>query len=485
MMFRRRLLIPFFFFILPFTNFYFGFFRKASSDFYHSLLKVTSSLFTLPPLLKNFIHFFLAGLLIAAMIFALCFWMKVKLKDLFFNSHSRYLTLFTFATLFSLIFSTFSREYIHYSLLLNFMLGTLGFHLVFIVYKNRLDLIRPTFYAVLVVAAIESIIGTGQFFMQHDLGLQFLSEKLLSPHMQNMATFWLPTHKEFFGGLLPWIPEGQKVILRAYGTFSHPNMFGSYLSISLFISYYVFLTSEKRWAERLLYALIPLQILTLVLTFSRGSLFSWIIASLVFFSIHFTKKMALSPQAKRKLLKLGACILVGSICVFALTYSNLVERGGVINRSELSIASDRGRILLFQLALLLFLHSPLIGVGYNGFGHVPYGTLSPEFVGANPMASNAHSIYLQTLSETGLIGLSLFLLFILSLYKPYLRIRFSLLSLTLGSIFLSLLLCGLVSHHLLTQILGRLIFFLFAGLFAACTYQERKATLPSPSSHSK
>jgi len=239
--------------IFPFTKLYFTFLRKIPSDFYHSLQRVTSSMTILPPFLQKTIHFYLLGFFIASVIFALCYSTSVRLKEFFFNSHSRYLTLFTFVALLSLLLSSFSRNSYHYILLINFMVGSFGFHLVYVIYKKRLDWIRPTLYAVLIVTAIECVIGIGQFFMQHHLGLQFLSEPVISPYIKDTSTFFLYGRREFFHGLFPWIPAGHKVVLRAYGTFIHPNIFGEYLAITLFISYYAFITNGKKWVQTLLH----------------------------------------------------------------------------------------------------------------------------------------------------------------------------------------------------------------------------------------
>ena len=120
----------------------------------------------------------------------------------------------------------------------------------------------------------------------------------------------------------------------------------------------------------------------------------------------------------------------------------------------------------------MILSSPLIGISFNGFALFPYETLLPELEGANSLGALSHNIYLQTAAETGLFGLTLLILFILSLYAPYLKKRFTPLSLTLGIIFFCMLLTGLVDHFWLTYTSGRLMFFLFGGLFAASTAGE-------------
>jgi O-antigen ligase len=475
----------------PIGNFHFKFFRGISCHFFHHYKRVAPFIFTMPPLFQKFICFYLTDFFIVAILIGFSFQKKVRMKELFFNTHSRYLTCFIFAAFLSIVFSIFSNYYFQYTTLLNLALAFLGFNLVYMLYKNRPDLIRPTLWAFLSVTVLECAIGIGQFLMQHHLGLQFLAEPKISPYMHNIAVFSLEKGKMFLSGLLPWIPENHSLILRAHGTFDSPNIFGGYLCISLFISYYGFITSTNRLARGLLLSFIPIQILTIALTFSRGSIFAWILATLIFFGIGLMKKTIFSPETKKHFYKLGVFIGIGIIIVFALLYDHLYDRGGFVNINSLSSSSDQGRLLFYRIAYLLFLHSPFLGIGYNGFALFPYGMLAPELEGVNIAGSLSHNIYLQTAAETGLLGLSLLLLFIFSLYKPYLKKQLTPLSFTLGIIFFSILLIGAVDHFWLTYTSGRLMFFLFAGLFAACTKaevdqcqfdQERNATVPLPSS---
>ena len=179
--------------------------------------------------------------------------------------------------------------------------------------------------------------------------------------------------------------------------------------------------------------------------------------------------------------------MVAVSLVFLSTY--LIDRGGIINYNALSMASDQGRLFYYRIAYLLILYSPFIGVGFNGFSLFPYGILNPELKELSQSGGLSHNIYLQIAAETGIIGLTFLILFIVSLFKPYIKKRFTPLSLTLGIIFITMLLIGLADHYWIAYTSGRLMFFLFGGLFAACTAGEishaceTNATVPLSSSH--
>lgn len=473
----------------PVANFKYKIFRGVSCHFLHQFEKTVSFPFSVPDLFQKYIHFYLTDFAIVAIFIGLCFLKETRMHELFFNRHSRYLTFYSLAAFFSILFSLFSSYFLQYTALINLILALLAFHLVFVIYQKRLDLISRILWGLLIVSSLECVIGVGQFVMQHHLGLQFLSEPAVNPYMHNIAVFDLSEGKQFLSGWFPWIPEGHTRILRSHGTFDHPNIFAGYLAITLFVSYYAYITSTKRRGGFLILLLIALQILTLVLTFARGGFFGWIFGTIIFFSIGLTKKTTFSPAMKKKIFMLGAFLLtvVTGILIFLSTY--LIDRGGIINYNGLSMASDQGRLFYYRIAFLLILYSPFIGIGFNGFSLFPYGILNPELKELSQAGGLSHNIYLQIAAETGIIGLTCLFLFIVSLFKPYIKKRFSPLSLTLGIIFITMLFIGLADHYWIAYTSGRLMFFLFGGLFAACTAAEishaceTNATVPLSSCH--
>ncbi|MCB1107248.1 MAG: O-antigen ligase family protein [Chlamydiia bacterium] len=444
----------------PFANTFFKVFRGVSVSFFHLFERTASFTVTLPPLFQKYIHFHLTDFWIVGLLSAALLMKEVKVKELFFNRHSRYLTLFILAAFVSIFFSLFSTYLTQYAALINLTIASITFHLIYLLLSKRSEWIATALWLFIGVAALECLIGTGQFIFQKSLGLSFLSEPQVSPSMNNIAVYPLTETNRHFFDKLPWIQPNLSVVLRSHGTFDHPNIFGGYLVIALFISYYLFTQTTSRMKKGCLFALIPFLILTLALTFSRGPFFAWVLGSLLFFSVGIFKK-------EKGVGQLAGLIGGAALITIFLLFQQFIARGGFVNYTSLPSASDGDRIFYYKLASTLFAHHPFLGIGYNGFALFPYGSLDPSFAGANPMGALAHNIYLQVASETGLVGLSLMALFIFSLIIPPFKQRFSSLSLTLMTILFSLLLMGCVDHFLWTYNSGRTMLFIFCALLAA------------------
>lgn len=453
--------------LFPFLNVFFKVFRGISVFFTHHFERHATFDFKIPTLFQKYIHFYLTEFWIMGLVIGAFLLKEVRFKDLFFNRHSRYLTIYIVVALLSIALSLFSSYFTQYVAVLNLVIAFMAFHLIYLLFQRRVDLIRPILWAFLGVAILESCIGIGQFLYQQSLGLTFLAEPQVTPYMKDIPVYPMNESIRPLFNLLPWIPAEHTHILRSLGTFDHPNIFGAYLSIALFIGYFLFITTRRRGCKALLLFVIPLFILALGLTFSRGPIFAWMVGTLLFVGLGWIKRSAFSSHEKKGFSVLSLLIGVGCLAVLALLFKQLMVRGGFVNYNTVSAGADQGRILLFKLALLLFKTHPLLGIGFNGYSLFPYGTLNPQYEGANEFGAHSHNIYLQVASETGIIGLIFVGLFLFSLIRLFRKIEITPLKLALGSIFVSFLAIGLVDHFLWTYNSGRMMFFLFSALFAA------------------
>ena len=185
-------------------------------------------------------------------------------------------------------------------------------------------------------------------------------------------------------------------IMRAYGTFPHPNIFGAYLAITIALV----LRERERWAN---YALVILGFV-LALTFSRGA----IIAVVVYFVVVMLSK-AKHPGVKDPSLALRmTAVTVGlilGIALFAPAYG--VRVGAEQGRLETKSVDERVQSL--KSGWRLFQSQPLVGVGV--LQSVP--TLAQNDT-SEPVWSfeSAHFLPLLMLAEWGILGAILFFAFI-------------------------------------------------------------------------
>jgi hypothetical protein len=89
---------------------------------------------------------------------------------------------------------------------------------------------RAAIVAVAVMAVLQSIVGILQFSHQESIGLQMLGEPILSSYVGGVSTI------EIGGGR----------ILRAYGTFPHPNILAGFLALGLVSLAYWYLWFEQQ-----------------------------------------------------------------------------------------------------------------------------------------------------------------------------------------------------------------------------------------------
>ena len=178
---------------------------------------------------------------------------------------------------------------------------------------------------------------------------------------------------------------------------------------------------ERRPALKLLAGLAAvLSILTVVFTFSRGGFLAMVGVLAIFFILY-------PPRP----LQLAGLIGIG-LAIFALvppTYSARIltlesllpnQPGGIDVRTDNSI---QGRASQNLTGWEMFKQNPLLGVGLNNFSYL-YPQYSKE-IGLAPNASirALHNHYLEVATETGIIGLLVFLSLIGYAFRPVGRVR--------------------------------------------------------------
>ncbi len=264
---------------------------------------------------------------------------------------------------------------------------------------------RRVFIFLAAYGVIEAMLGTWQFIFHKSLGLRFLGESVLSPLNSHVARTFVS------GGRL----------LRAYGTFPHPNILAAFLVLSLIAWAYFFV--RARGAYRVAITL-PLFIicLGLVVTFSRTA---WLAAVLAAFGAYFFIRKA-DARAAHDMLVTVVCIAVPLIVIFFWAIFPRVN----IGVSDYAVTSRQAG---YGGALRVIQMHPFFGSGI---------TLS---MGTDPV----HSLYVSIAKEMGLVGLGIFLAWVVVLargafYDPSLEIHMT------GVMLITLLFLGLSDHFLWT-----------------------------------
>ncbi len=286
----------------------------------------------------------------------------------------------------------------------------------------------------------QSVIAVWQFLGQSDVGLRILGESLLSRDMTGIASFFNQ--------------HGEKVI-RAYGTTPHPNVLAAYLFLSIFCVYFIWFYKKVRY-EYLLWAGYALLFFAFLFTFARVAVFlvgmNFIIRGLLL-----TFRYGGRPWRGKALKVVWVTGLI--ILVFAVLYWPEAA-------SRLTISGQDEAVQL----RMFYNSESLKSLNWLGVGT---GNFVNWLMAEDPnlprhLYQPVHNIYLLIFSETGILGISAFVAFLVFLIRDFIlrtkMERFHHYSVML--IFSSFLFMGLFDHFLWTIQQGRFVFWLVLSVLA-------------------
>lgn len=286
---------------------------------------------------------------------------------------------------------------------------------IYITTTKELDLkkwiIRPLTYSLIFF----SVIGVAQFLSGKTIGgpLYFLGERTFSVVTPGIAL----------------VTSGGREFLRVYSTFSHPNSMAAYLMVGVLL---VLGYGER---SRLRKISLLVSFLAIILTFSLAIYITAIFVYLFFLLI----------KKQHSIARRGVYIFFFSTVIISLIFLFFAQQTG--NAGSFSETVSQ-RLELARVSAEAFAKNPLFGVGANNFLIVSR-SLQP-----------VHNIILLVLSETGVLGLTLFsYLFFPAIKNTLLANRYS-----LFATLLVVLTTGLVDHYWLTLQQNQLLLSIVFGL---------------------
>ncbi|MEK7598800.1 MAG: hypothetical protein AAB487_03625 [Patescibacteria group bacterium] len=293
--------------------------------------------------------------------------------------------------------------------------------------RGEWNILRNAFRIIIVIGLINAIIGILQFILQHSVGLFWLKESLISADLPGVA-------KVVLGGVK---------YIRAYGLFPHPNILAGFLllSIILTLAYRQIFTLPKHLSRSPigskmfhmehftlsrsggLFALIlGIQIVGGILTFSKSAFLGFILAFICLARNYIVSRgtRILFPW---QLLKLAKTIgpknrenssFTKKWLIFLIISFILVVL--IINPDfkALFIQPISERLTFLLIAKDIISSNFLTGIGAGQFV-IEMQKYSPQALQAWQLQP-VHNVFLLILSEIGLAGLSIFVLFLWKLF---------------------------------------------------------------------
>ena len=285
-----------------------------------------------------------------------------------------------------------------------------------------------------------SLLAIAQFIFQHSIGgpLWFLGERTFAPDTPGIAR----------ASLRQCVSASMcGEVLRAYGTFPHPNVLGGFLAVTipLLVNLQIYKSTNLQINSKIFKILkwttITLGSVALVLTFSRSAIVVGVVAT------------ALVIARMRNKTIIFFYLFFAIVLLISFFKINPHEESVVV-RQQLNNA-----------AIKIWQSSPLVGVGLGNFLVVlPKALPSRTVYFLQPV----HNIYLLLLSEVGVVGMGFFLWLLWIairnkgkvISKKGNFIAFSYLLSLISYLFL-----GLVDHYPLSLQQGQLMLTVFLALF--------------------
>ena len=266
---------------------------------------------------------------------------------------------------------------------------------------SSLSQVRYLLFSLFIFIAIKNINKFETIIFFHSIILILVSADTLFQFINNgvdILGFYVPQNLNRLSG-----PFGDELIVGTYIT---------YLSIPI-ISYSIFNFRDFQFKMKIYWIFFIFMVfLSVLLSGERMS-------SLILIS-SFILILLLSLPLKKSLVY----IIIFLISIF-LSYSNINQVKVRTNDfiSEIKLYKYNNHIRLFSSAYKIWETNKVNGVGLKNFRSTCDEKKFDDFTKTETLcSSHPHNIYFELLSETGLIGILLFLLFILSFFINYFRI---------------------------------------------------------------
>ena len=202
---------------------------------------------------------------------------------------------------------------------------------------------------------------------------------------------------------------------RISGPIGDPNFYGQFLIVLVPLAIHCVIFEKKRWLRLLAAWSLVVCVLSIIFTFSRGAALGLALV-IGLMLLHYRPK----PVALLLLIILGVLALRAAPEKYLnrlLTIKDIIPG---FNDNLTAEVSFGGRASEALVAYYMFRDHPLLGVGLNNYNS-HYQQYS-RYLGLDPRreARSAHSLYLEILAETGLVGLLAFGLLLLAMGRSLL-----------------------------------------------------------------
>lgn len=318
--------------------------------------------------------------------------------------------------------------------------------LVFYLYLvNRVRSIKEIMVPLSIGIFLQGVVATGQYYLNHSLGLGLLDESVLNPLVKGIPVV---------------IKDGIRQ-LRAHGLTPHANVLGGFLSIGILL-----LMAELSRKNHLWFWISFLVGLTgLFFSFSRTAWFVFVIG-VIAISIYGLRHKLYHSSWLLKGWGVGL-VLIGILVVSQ--YLTILPRLTIDQSIEQNSLTEREQQLTEFKPI--YAQSKIFGVGINQY--VVNDIKLADAQGINrDYPQPVHNIFLLILAELGIPGLIILVALLIGGLTLIWKTKPSLEKIVLIAVWLGIWVLGLMDHYIWDLQQGRLIFWLVLALIGITGYNK-------------
>jgi O-antigen ligase len=224
-----------------------------------------------------------------------------------------------------------------------------------------------------------------------------------------MATAFIGLHDYYFG-------QGGEVVarvgdVRVESTFEGVNKYGVFLAFSFFLTFGVLLKSRSGKAMKsILLPSLFLFFVSLILTYSRGAWFSFLVGAFSAIVLNNIRTASDSGRAKENLILLlcAGTLLFGFIVAAVLLPTVQARMESIFVGGGINVGGRAERWVPFLKA---WLKNPIIGTGYYSWAYLP----------SIQRLSGGHNQFLNLLLDVGVLGTVIYTWLLVRVFRVALR----------------------------------------------------------------
>jgi O-antigen ligase len=207
---------------------------------------------------------------------------------------------------------------------------------------------------------------------------------------------------------------------RLSGPVGDPNFFAQVMVVLALLGVERFVHDKNFFVKILAGWAAAVSTLTVIFTFSRGATIALVLALMAFFWIY-----RLKPFQMVVVLMLGVVLL---LFVPPTYYERVLTIKDVLpsQNGQIDVRSDRaiqGRASENLTAWVMLSRHPLMGVGLNNFTYLYQEYTKSLGLAPSATSRSPHNLYLEVAAETGVVGLTVFLLMVGLAFRSILYAR--------------------------------------------------------------